>query len=105
LGFIAVKRYHDHGSFYKREHLIGGRLTVSAVWSIIIMAGSMAACRQSYMVLEELRGCFVLLLIHFMSLPHPPSSLSSKSHPYKSLPPLPLGEGELPLATTPPWDI
>jgi hypothetical protein len=29
-----------------RNHLIGALFTVSEVWSILIMAGSIAACRQ-----------------------------------------------------------
>ena len=48
LGFIAMKRLHDQGLYYKGQHLIWSWLTGSEVPSIIIMAGSMAACRQTW---------------------------------------------------------
>ena len=45
-----MKRHHDQGNSYEGKHLIGGLLTVSEVWPIIVMVGSKAACRQ---VLEQ----------------------------------------------------
>jgi hypothetical protein len=43
-----VKRHHDHGNSYKGQHLIWGWLTVSEVQSMIVMTGSMVACRQMW---------------------------------------------------------
>jgi hypothetical protein len=42
---IAVKRHHNQGNSYKGKHLIGAGLQVQRL-SIVIMVGSMAACRQ-----------------------------------------------------------
>lgn len=38
---IAVRRHHDKDKSRKTNHLIGGWLTVSETYSIIIMAGTM----------------------------------------------------------------
>ena len=52
--FITVKRHHHHGNSYKRKHFIGGSsVAVSDAQSIIIMTGSMVACRQTDVVLED----------------------------------------------------
>jgi hypothetical protein len=50
---VSGKRHHGKGNCHKREHLIGDWLTGSEVQSVIIMAGSMAACRQAWE--QELR--------------------------------------------------
>jgi hypothetical protein len=42
-----VKRYHDQGNSYKGQHLIRADI-VSEVQSLIIMAGRMAASRQTW---------------------------------------------------------
>ena len=43
---IVVKRHHDS---YKGKHLIGADLQVQRfVYVIIVMVGSMAACRQTW---------------------------------------------------------
>ncbi|KAL6065673.1 hypothetical protein STEG23_028034, partial [Scotinomys teguina] len=44
---IAVKRHHDQGNSYERRHLIEDLLIVSESESMVIMAGSMAACWQT----------------------------------------------------------
>ena len=51
--FITVKRHHDHSNSYKGKHLVEVLLTVSEVQSIIIMAGSMAVCRQTCLYHDE----------------------------------------------------
>ena len=44
---IAVKRHHDHSKSYVGKHLIGADLLFQRVgYSIIVTAGSMAACRS-----------------------------------------------------------
>ena len=51
-----MKRYHDHGNFYKGKHFIGtglefqifSPLLLLDIESIIIIAGSMATCRQAW---------------------------------------------------------
>ena len=45
---IAVKGDHDHGSSYKRKHLIGGLVYSLEVKSIVIMVGSKAAYGQTW---------------------------------------------------------
>ena len=47
-----MKRHHDHSISYKRKHYIKHSVTVSEVLSIIIVKGSMEACRRT-MVLER----------------------------------------------------
>lgn len=42
---VAMKRHCEHGNSYEKRHLIGGLLAISEVHPIIIMAGSVAACR------------------------------------------------------------
>ena len=51
--FITVKRHHDHSNSYKRKHLVEVLRTVSEVWSIITMAGSMVVCRQTRLYLDQ----------------------------------------------------
>lgn len=45
--FIARKRQCDKGKYYKRKHVIGALLTMLEVYSLIVIAGNMAACRQT----------------------------------------------------------
>lgn len=51
---IAVKRRHDHSNFYKRQHLVGGLLTVSEVSSNVIVVGEQGSTLADT-VLERLR--------------------------------------------------
>ena len=48
----AGKTHYDLVNFYKRKHLIGGLLTVSESYSIIIMAGRLAECIAASVVLK-----------------------------------------------------
>jgi hypothetical protein len=48
---FAVKRHHDNGNYYKGKHLIGAS---SEVQFIIIMVGSMAVYRQTWLMEKEL---------------------------------------------------
>ena len=52
---IAVKRHHDNGNSYKGKHLMEVVAYSLEVQSIIIMVGSMAACRQTWwrLVLDQ----------------------------------------------------
>lgn len=46
---IVEKRCQEQGSYWKRKCRIGGMLTVSEVWSIIIIIlGNMATCRKGW---------------------------------------------------------
>jgi hypothetical protein len=47
-----VKRHHDQSNSYKRKHLIGAGLQFRGYFTTIL-AGSTAASRQTYMVLEK----------------------------------------------------
>lgn len=44
---IAVKRHYDQVTFIRKTFCWGGSLTISVVQSIIIIVGSMEACRQT----------------------------------------------------------
>jgi hypothetical protein len=48
MASIAVKRHHDHSNSYKRPTFNWDWLTVLEVSSFIVMAGSIAACRQTW---------------------------------------------------------
>jgi hypothetical protein len=43
LGFISVKRHHDQGKSYNRQHLIGAGLQFQR----FSVTGTMAACRNT----------------------------------------------------------
>jgi hypothetical protein len=45
---MAVKRYYDQDNSYKRKHLNWVWLTALEGESIIVMVGSMEACRQKW---------------------------------------------------------
>jgi len=47
---VAVKRHHGQGT-HKRKHLIGGLLTISEGFSLLITLGSTAAWRQESLIL------------------------------------------------------
>lgn len=47
-GFIAVMRHYSPGNFHKGEDLTGDGWEVSDAWFIVVMAGSMAAFRQTW---------------------------------------------------------
>lgn len=49
----SVERPHDQVTSYKREHLLGGWLTVSEVNFIVIMVENMVAVRQAKEVSES----------------------------------------------------
>lgn len=67
--FIAAKRHHEHSDSYKEKHLVGGFLTVSETWTIIITAGSIAAgiadsaekVAKSYILINRQRGSLRLV--------------------------------------------
>jgi hypothetical protein len=56
LGFMAMKRHHDHNNYYKGNNR--DWLAVSEVLSIVIIVGSMGG-KQADRVLEELN------ILHF----------------------------------------
>jgi hypothetical protein len=57
---VTRKRHQDCGNFYKGKHLTGADLNFSEVQPIIIMAGSMAAYRQTW-CWQRTCECYILI--------------------------------------------
>ena len=109
---MAVKKQHDHGNSYKEKHLIEVADCSSEVQSIVIMAGNMIACRQTWMVLSV----YILIRRQQELNCNSVSSLCTgklKAHPYSdTLPPtkpclliVPLLTFKLPQVHQLYWDI
>ena len=67
---IAVKRHHDNGNSYKGKHLMEVVAYSSEVQSIIIMVGSMAACKQIWHWLHVNQKTMGSKLSHWTKLEH-----------------------------------